>query len=33
MDGGTLDIEWRETDGHVYLTGPATIAFEGDIEV
>ena len=31
MDGGTLDIEWRETDGHVYLTGPATIVFEGEV--
>lgn len=33
MDGGTLDIEWRETDNHLYMTGPATIAFEGDIEL
>ena len=22
---------WRETDGHVYLTGPATYVYEGDI--
>lgn len=33
MDGGTLDIDWRESDGHVYLTGPATLSFEGDIEI
>ena len=33
MDGGTLDIEWRENDGHVYLNGPAAIAFEGTIEL
>ena len=33
MDGGTLDIDWRETDGHVYLSGPATIAFEGSAEL
>ncbi len=33
MDGGTLDIDWREVDGHVYLSGPATIAFEGTIEL
>ena len=33
MDGGTLDIEWRESDGHVYLSGPATIAFEGTAEL
>ena len=31
MDGGTLDIHWSEADGHVYLTGPATIAFEGEM--
>ena len=29
MDGGTLDFDWRESDGHVYLSGPAVIAFEG----
>src|ERR1700724_2349110 len=28
LDGGTLDIRWRE-DGHVIMTGPATLAFEG----
>jgi diaminopimelate epimerase len=33
MDGGTLDIDWREADGHVYLSGPATIAFEGTAEL
>ena len=33
MDGGILDIDWRETDGHVYLSGPATIAFEGTAEL
>lgn len=33
MDGGTLDIDWRESNGHVYLTGPATLSFEGDIEI
>ena len=33
MDGGTLDIDWRETDGHVYLTGPATLVYEGDIDL
>ena len=31
MDGGALDIEWREHDNHVYLTGPATLVYEGDI--
>ena len=33
MDGGTLDIDWREADGHVYLSGPATISFEGTVEL
>ena len=32
MDGGELDIEWRESDGHVYMTGPAEFVFEGEIE-
>ena len=31
MDGGTLHIEWNEQDGHVYMTGPAAFAFEGEI--
>ena len=33
MDGGTLNIEWRETDNHVYKTGPATFVFDGEIEL
>lgn len=33
MDGGTLTIEWRETDGRIYMTGPAAISFEGEIEL
>ena len=33
MDGGTLHIEWLETDGHVYMTGPAAFVFEGEIEL
>jgi len=32
MDGGELEIEWREVDGHVYMTGPAEFVFEGEIE-
>lgn len=32
MDGGTLQIEWRSADNHVYMTGPAEIAFDGEIE-
>lgn len=33
MDGGTLHIEWREADGHVYMTGPATKVFDGRIVI
>ena len=32
MDGGTLTIEWREEDNHVYMTGPAAFVFDGEIE-
>ena len=31
LDGGELDILWREN-GHVIMTGPATLAFEGSID-
>ena len=31
MDGGVLEIEWREADGHEYMTGPAEFVFEGEI--
>lgn len=33
MDGGILDIEWRNADGHVYMTGPAAFVFDGEIEL
>jgi diaminopimelate epimerase len=33
MDGGTLSIEWREQDNHVYMTGPATFVYDGEIEL
>ena len=33
MDGGTLSIEWRESDNHVYMTGPAEFVFDGEIEI
>ena len=32
LRGGYIDIEWKE-DGHVFMTGPATTVFEGDIDV
>ncbi|HYM73942.1 MAG TPA: diaminopimelate epimerase [Stellaceae bacterium] len=28
LDGGCLEIEWRE-DGHVLMTGPAALSFDG----
>lgn len=33
MDGGELDIEWRQADNRIYMTGPAATVFEGEIEV
>lgn len=33
MDGGTLNIEWDETTNRIMMTGPAAIAFEGEIEI
>lgn len=29
--GGKLEIEWNEKDNHVYMTGPATTVFEGEL--
>ena len=31
LDGGSLDIDWRE-DGHVIMTGPAALSFEGHFD-
>jgi len=31
LDGGDLMVEWRETDGHVILSGPAALSFEGTL--
>lgn len=30
LPGGDLALEWRESDNHVYLTGPAVEIFAGD---
>lgn len=32
MDGGALEIEWRQSDGHVLMTGPVAISFRGQID-
>lgn len=29
LPGGDLGIEWRQSDGHVYMTGPASEVFDG----
>ena len=31
--GGLLDIEYKESDNHVYMTGPAVTVFKGEIEL
>ena len=33
LDGGALAIEWRESDDHVLMTGPATLAFKGEVDL
>ncbi|MCC7260029.1 MAG: diaminopimelate epimerase [Alphaproteobacteria bacterium] len=33
LPGGDLEIRWRETDGHVLMTGPVALSFEGTVEV
>ena len=30
--GGKLEIEWNKDDNHVYMTGPATTVYEGELE-
>ncbi|MBI1260399.1 MAG: diaminopimelate epimerase [Rhizobiales bacterium] len=32
LPGGDLQLEWRESDNHIYMTGPATFDFEGDLD-
>lgn len=33
LDGGVLDIEWREDDDHVLMTGPAALSFKGEVDL
>lgn len=33
MDGGEVSVEWRKTDGHVYMTGGTAKVFDGEIEL
>ncbi len=29
--GGELELDWNETDNHVYMTGPARFVFDGEL--
>lgn len=31
LDGGSLDISWRAGDGHVLMTGPVELNYEGEL--
>ena len=31
--GGDLEIDWNQENGHVYMTGPATIVYDGEIAI
>jgi diaminopimelate epimerase len=33
LDGGMLIIDWRESDDHILMTGPATLAFKGEVDL
>lgn len=33
LDGGLLTIEWRESDNHVLMTGPAVTSFAGEVDL
>jgi diaminopimelate epimerase len=32
LDGGTLTIEWT-ADDHILMTGPATLAYRGEVDL
>jgi diaminopimelate epimerase len=31
LRGGNLEVEWSRDDNHLYMTGPATEVFQGEI--
>ena len=33
LDGGSLHLEVREGDDHILMTGPATLAFKGEVDL
>jgi diaminopimelate epimerase len=32
LDGGVLAVELSESDGHILMTGPATLSFRGEVD-
>lgn len=32
LPGGDLTLEWREADNHIYMTGPATLDYESELD-
>jgi diaminopimelate epimerase len=32
LDGGSLMIEWRQSDGHVLMTGPVAVSFTATLD-
>jgi diaminopimelate epimerase len=33
LDGGELEIDWRESDDHVLMTGPVAFSFGGEVNI
>jgi len=33
LDGGELNIVWREKDNHILMTGPSSLSFAGDVDL
>ena len=33
MPGGELQLEWRDSDGHVLMAGPVATAFTGEMDL
>ncbi len=33
LDGGVLTIEWRASDGHIEMSGPASLSYKGEIDL
>jgi diaminopimelate epimerase len=33
LDGGKLQLEWRESDNHMLMTGPGTTVFLGQLDL